>query len=108
MRVAVDGEALRKLRLLHRRPQADLARAVGVDPVNLCHLERGRRQTVPPEVFVALVRELDIVERQDWLRPAGTVDIPGPRSGTASGWPSRTSSSTVSSMRTGSARTAAA
>lgn len=79
MRVVVDGEVVRKLRLLQRVTGAELARAVGITPAGLCHVEQGRRRTVKAEVFMALVRELDIAERPDWLCPPQEVKVPAPR-----------------------------
>lgn len=95
MRVAVAGASLRKLRCLHQVTVTDLARAVGMTPSGICHIENGRRDSVKVAVFQALVRELDIVDRPDWLMPPPEVDIPGPRSSTASRLPSSTASGII-------------
>lgn len=79
MRVDVDGEALRKLRRLHGLAGADLARSVGITPSGLGHVEQGRRQSVSGEVFLALVKALDVEDRPDWLMPAAEAPIPSPR-----------------------------
>lgn len=80
MRVPLDGDALRTLRTLNRRSTTSLAEAVGVTPAALCHIERGRRQSVSPAVYEALVRELGIEARPDWIMPHQRVTSDTPDS----------------------------
>lgn len=108
MRVDVDGEALRKLRRLHGLAGADLARSVGITPSGLGHVEQGRRQSVSGEVFLALVKALDVEDRPDWLMPAAEVRVPGPRSSTSSRFSSGIASGTLCEKRASASRTAAA
>lgn len=93
-RVALDGEALRLVRTLNRRSTTSLAEAVGVTPAALCHVERGRRASVTEAVFGALVRELGISARPDWITPVVAAVTP-------SGSPSRLPSSIGSGSLSG-------
>lgn len=93
MRVTIDGEALRLARTLNRRSTTSLAGAVGVTPAAICHIERGRRASVSEAVFGALVRELGISARPDWIRPASD---PATASGASSRLPSGTPSGSLS------------
>lgn len=88
VRVPIDGPALRRVREWQSVTVTDLAKAVGLTPAGLCHVELGRRQSVTSEVFFALVAALDIRERPDWIRPAPEANIPAPRQSMDSGLPS--------------------
>ena len=76
MRVQLDGDALRLLRTLRGLSTSGLARAVGVSPPAICHVEMGRRRSVSVEVYTALVSTLGIESRPDWITPLQTEDTP--------------------------------
>lgn len=75
--VQVNGPALRFVRETRGLSGARLARAVGVSTSFVAAVERGVRRGVRAEVFVALVRELGLLDPRAVLaRPyEGTIGV---------------------------------
>lgn len=95
MRVEIDGVALRLARTLADRSTTSLAAAVGVTPAAICHIEKGRRASVSATVYAALVAELGIDARPDWICPVLTDVMAGTPDGSSSRLPSRSPSGIV-------------
>jgi transcriptional regulator with XRE-family HTH domain len=72
--VAVHGYALRVIRQARGRAVADLAAALGIDRSYISHLERGSRLRVSPELYVALLHELQIEDYRALLATAPLRD----------------------------------
>jgi transcriptional regulator with XRE-family HTH domain len=58
--IEVHGYALRVIRQARGRGVADLADALAVDRSYIRHLENGSKLRVSPELYAALLRELQI------------------------------------------------
>ena len=72
--VEVHGYALRVIRQARGRAVADLAAALEVDPSYIRHLENGSKFRVSPQVYAALLRELQIEDYRALLAIAPTRD----------------------------------
>ena len=72
--VAVHGYALRVIRQARGRAVADLAAALGVDRSYITHLERGSKLRVSPELYAALLHELQIEDYRALLATAPLRD----------------------------------
>lgn len=105
MRVEIDGTALRLVRTLAGRSTTNLAIAVGVTPAAICHIEKGRRASVTGDVYMALVSELGITARPDWIVP---YVAPVTESGSPSDLPSGSSSGIVRGAGSSNTESAAA
>ena len=68
--IEVHGYALRVIRQARGRTVADLAAALEVDPSYIRHLENGSKFRVRAEVYVALLRELQIEDYRALLATA--------------------------------------
>jgi transcriptional regulator with XRE-family HTH domain len=72
--IEVHGYALRVIRRARGRAVADLAAALDVDPSYIRHLETGSKFRVSPEVYAALLRELQIEDYRALLATAPLRD----------------------------------
>jgi transcriptional regulator with XRE-family HTH domain len=72
--VEVHGYALRVIRQARGRAVADLAAALGVDRSYISHLERGSKLRVSPELYAALLHELQIEDYRALLATAPLRD----------------------------------
>ena len=72
--VEVHGYALRVIRQARGRAVADLAAALGVDPSYIRHLEDGSKLRVSPELYAALLHELQIEDYRALLATAPLRD----------------------------------
>jgi transcriptional regulator with XRE-family HTH domain len=72
--VEVHGYALRVIRQARGRGVADLAAALDVDRSYITHLENGSKLRVSPELYAALLRELQIDDYRALLATAPLRD----------------------------------
>jgi transcriptional regulator with XRE-family HTH domain len=72
--IEVHGYALRVIRRARGRAVTDLAAALEVDPSYIRHLETGSKLRVSPEVYAALLRELQIEDYRALLATAPLRD----------------------------------
>jgi transcriptional regulator with XRE-family HTH domain len=75
--VEVHGYAMRVIRQARGRAVADLASALRVDRSYITHLENGSKTRVSPELYAALLQELQIEDYRALLATAPLRD--GPR-----------------------------
>lgn len=68
--IEVHGYALRVIRQARGRGVADLAAALEVDRSYIRHLENGSKLRVSPELYTALLRELQIEDYRALLATA--------------------------------------
>jgi transcriptional regulator with XRE-family HTH domain len=67
--IAINGAALREIRIRTGVAAVKLAKQLGISKAYMSQLEHGRRDRVSPELFVALCKALNI-EDQRALRAA--------------------------------------
>jgi transcriptional regulator with XRE-family HTH domain len=72
--VEVHGYALRVIRQARGRAVADLASALRVDRSYITHLENGSKLRVSPELYAALLHELQIEDYRALLARAPLRD----------------------------------
>jgi transcriptional regulator with XRE-family HTH domain len=72
--VEVHGFAMRVIRQARGRGVADLAAALDVDRSYITHLENGSKFRVSPELYAALLRELQIEDYRALLATAPNRD----------------------------------
>jgi transcriptional regulator with XRE-family HTH domain len=72
--VEVHGFAMRVIRQARGRGVADLAAALDVDRSYITHLENGSKFRVSPELYAALLRELQIEDYRALLATAPIRD----------------------------------
>ena len=72
--IEVHGYALRVIRQARGRSVANLATALQVDRSYITHLENGSKLRVSPELYAALLRELQIEDYRALLATAPLRD----------------------------------
>jgi transcriptional regulator with XRE-family HTH domain len=72
--IEVHGYALRVIRQARGRSVANLATALQVDRSYIAHLENGSKLRVSPELYAALLRELQIEDYRALLATAPLRD----------------------------------